>query len=181
MLGTDHFCRAIVRRTAFHFCPVNVFRTVANVAAGAFVDDGVAHRFTAAHAIGFVNGGLERNGFATAHLFVSGDNKRRAHVNDALLQTLGREAAEHDRMRHADARAGLHGNHCLNRHRHVDDGAVTFFVTERLQAIGKTANTDVQVAVGNFSDLAIIGLEDDRGLVFGGCAEVTVEAVVGGV
>ena len=45
-------------------------------------------------------------------------------IDDALLQDFGGEAAEHHRMRRTDARAGLHGDHGLDRHRHVDDHAV---------------------------------------------------------
>src|SRR3546814_8115511 len=58
--------------------------------------------------------------FRSTHLLVGGDDQRCAHVDDAFLQALGREAAEHHRMRHPQPRAGLHGHHGLDGHGHVD-------------------------------------------------------------
>jgi hypothetical protein len=71
-----------------------------------------------------VDGGLQRDLLAAAHLAVGGDQRHRAGVDDALLHALRGEAAEHHRVRRADARARLHRDHRLDRHRHVDEDAL---------------------------------------------------------
>jgi hypothetical protein len=45
-------------------------------------------------------------------------------VLDAVAQRLGREAADHHRVRGTDARTGLHGRHAFDGHRNVDDNPV---------------------------------------------------------
>jgi hypothetical protein len=45
-------------------------------------------------------------------------------IVDARGQAVRREAAEHDRMDRADARAGQHGEDRFGDHRHVDQHAV---------------------------------------------------------
>ena len=84
-------------------------------------------------------------------------------------------------MRHADAGAGLHRDDRLNRHRQVNDSAVTLLVAQRFQAIGETANTLIELKVSDLGDLATVGFENDRNFVFGRRAEMAVEAVVRGV
>ena len=69
---------------------------------------------------------------------VGGDDRDGAGVDDALLQALGGEAAEHHRVGRADARAGLHRDHRLDRHRHVDEDAVALLDAERLQRRWRT-------------------------------------------
>ena len=119
----------------------------------------------------------ERDDLAAAHLLVGRDDDRGADVADALLQALGREAAEHHGVRHAQARAGLHGDHRLDRHGHVDDGAVTLLVAQLGQAIGEAAHAGQQFAVGDAVDLAVVGFEDDRGLVGVAIGQVHVQTV----
>jgi acetyl-CoA synthetase len=64
-----------------------------------------------------------------------GDHRHGAGILDAVAQRLRREAAEHHRVRRADARAGLHCHHAFDRHRHVDDDAVALLHTARLQRV----------------------------------------------
>ncbi len=78
----------------------------------------------------------------------------------------------------ADARTGLHRDDGLDRHRHVEDGAVAGLVALRLQAIGKAADTLVELAIRHPGDLAVVALEDDRGTALDLGAEVAVEAVM---
>ncbi|CUI64280.1 Uncharacterised protein [Achromobacter xylosoxidans] len=148
-----------------------------DLAAGAAVDDDARDGVAAAHGDGFLHRRLERDGLAAAHLFVGGDDQRSADVDDALLQALGREAAEHHRMRHAQAGAGLHGHHGLDRHGHVDDGAVALLVAQLGDAVGEAAHARQQFAVADLGDLAVIGLEDDGGLVGVAVGQVHVQAV----
>ncbi len=147
---------------------------------GALVDDHVAHLLAAAHRERLVHRGLERDLAAAAELPVGGDDLRGAGVDDALLQALRRKSAEHHRVRRADARAGLHGDHDLDRHRHVDEHPVALLDAVRLQCVRELAHPVIQLLVGDPRDLAVVGLEDDRDLV-GLRLEVPVEAVVGGV
>ena len=64
-----------------------------------------------------------------------GQDQLRLGVLDAGGEFLGGEAAEHDRMHGADARAGEHAGDRLGDHRHVDDDAVAGADAE----IGETA------------------------------------------
>ena len=59
-----------------------------------------------------------------AHAGVGRDQHRRARVVDARGEARRREAAEHDRMDGADARAREHCEHGFGDHRHVDQHAV---------------------------------------------------------
>lgn len=120
---------------------------------------------------------LERNDLAAAHLLVGRDDQRGADVDDALLQALGREAAKDHRVRHAQAGAGLHGHHRLDGHRHIDDGAVALFIAQRLQPIGEAAHAGQQFAIADLLDLAIVGLEDDGGLLGIAVGQVHVQAI----
>ena len=118
-----------------------------------------------------------RDDLAAAHLLVGRDDDRGADVADALLQALGREAAEHHGVGHAQARAGLHGDHRLDRHGHVDDGAVALLVAQLGQAIGEAAHAGQQFAVGDAVDLAVVGFENDGGLVGVAIGQVHVQTV----
>jgi hypothetical protein len=84
-------------------------------------------------------------------------------------------------MRRADARASLHGNDALDRHRHVDDDAIALLDAERLQPIREPADAVVKLLVRDLGDLAVVGLEHDRHLVRVAVLEVALEAVVGHV
>ena len=94
---------------------------------------------------------------------------------------LAEKAAEHDRVSGSNARAGLHRNHDLDRHRHVDQDAVAFLDAVVLQRIRELADFLVQVAVGDLRDGAVVGLEDDRDLVGVAVGQIAIEAVVRGV
>ena len=61
---------------------------------------------------------------AAAHAGVGGDHHLRLRVVDARGEARRGEAAEHDRMDRADARAGEHRERRLGDHRHVDQHAI---------------------------------------------------------
>ncbi len=149
-----------------------------DLAACAPVDDDVFHRLAAAQRDGIVDDGLERQLLAAAQLLVGGDDHHRADILDAVAQALRREAAEDHRMRGPDARAGLHRDHALDAHRHVDDDAVALPDAARLQRIGHAAGARQQLAVADARDLPVVGLEDDRRLVAEAALDLAIEAVV---
>ena len=178
MLGADPLRLAARRLLGHHLVqPLVARRHELDLAAGAPIDEHVAHGMPRTRER-FVDDRLERQGLAAAHLLVGGDDEHRAGVGDAVAQALRREAAEHHRVRRADARAGLHRDHALDRHRHVDDDAVALDQAARLQRVGEPAGALEQLAVGDVGDLAVVGLEDDRGLVAEAGLDVAVEAVV---
>jgi len=67
---------------------------------------------------------LEGHDLRVAVTAVRGDDHARAGVVDAIRQRLVAEAAEHGRVHHADALAGLGPEHLLRDVRHVDGEAV---------------------------------------------------------
>ncbi len=144
---------------------------------GAFVHDHVLHAFAAAQSEGLVHRGLERDFLAAAHLPVGGDHRDRPRVDNALLQTLRRESAEHHRVRRADPRAGLHRRDDLDRHRHVDDDALALPDAERFERVRELADLVVELLVGELRDLAVVRLEND-GCLVALRLQVPVEAVV---
>ena len=179
MLGADPFGRAgvgLLRRELVH--PHVARRGERDLAAGAPVDDDAADGFAAAEAKRLVDDRLERQVLAAAHLLVGGDHRGGAGIDDPLLQRLGGKAAEHDRVRGADARACLHRDHALDRHRHVDDDAVALLDAEGLEPVGETADAMIEIAIGDARHRAVIGLEDDRDLFGVAVFQVAVEAVV---
>ena len=64
---------------------------------------------------------------------------------------------------------------------HVDQHAVALDTPWAFERVGKLAHAGQQLFVGDLGDRAIIGFENDGGLVLGGRADVLVEAVGTGV
>ena len=79
-------------------------------------------------------------------------------VVDPVLQRLGGEAAEHDRMGRPDPRAGQHGDGELGDHPEVDGHAVALRHTERLEPVGEATDLFVQLSIGEGSLLARLPL-----------------------
>ena len=147
---------------------------------GAFVDD---YRFDALATTKrqrFVNGGFERNCATATHLFVGGQYSDCSGIDNAFLHALRGKAAKHHRMNGADACAGLHGNHGLDRHWHVNEDAIAFIDAAAFQAVGHFADAGIQITIVDFCQLSVVGLEDDRRLLRLRL-QMTVETVVGGV
>ena len=153
-------------------------RRECDLAASPAIDDDVADALAPAHRERFVDDRLQRQVLAAARLLVGGDDRHRTRVDDPLLQRFGRKSAEHHRMRRADPCAGLHRDDTLDRHRHVDEHPIALPNAERLQAVRKTANALMKLAIGYFRDSAVVRLENDRDLVRVAVLEVAVEAVV---
>ena len=142
------------------------------------IDDNVFDRLAAAHRDAFIDDGLQRQLFAAAHLEIGRDDRHRAGILDALLQALGRESAEHHRVRRADARASLHRDYAFDRHRHVNYNAVAFFDSQVFQRTGELADPGMQLLVGDVADLAVVAFKNNRPFVFDRCAQMAVQAVV---
>ena len=151
-----------------------------DVRAGAFIDDDVFHFLAAAHRDRFVHRGLERDLLAAAELPVGGDDFGCSGIDDAFLQALRGKAAEDHRMGGADAGAGLHRGDHFDRHRHVDQNAVALLDAVRFQRVRELTDLVIELPVADLGDLAVVRLENDRGLVGLGL-KVPVEAVIGSV
>ena len=178
MLGADPHRLAGVGLPGLEFVHPAIVGLDRHLPAGAPVHDHMAHGFAAAEREGVLHRGHQRQRLATPELAVGRDDQGRTDVDDALLQRLRREPAEHHGVGQPEPRAGLHRDHRLDRHRHVDDRAFALGVAQRLQAVREAAHTGVQVLVGDRGDRAVVGLEQDRDLVLGRRAEVAIEAVV---
>ncbi len=87
-------------------------------------------------------------------------------IDDATGQRIRREAAEHDRMHGADARAGQHRDGRLRNHRHVDRDAVALLGAQRFQRIRKPADALMQLAIGDLQVARrIVAFPDNRNIV----------------
>src|SRR3569833_1429193 len=102
---------------------------------------------------------------------------RPARIVDAVFERLRGETAEHHRVYRTDARAGLHRDHRLGDHRHVDHYAIASRDAEPFQRVCEAADLLMQFAITQTSCIAGLTLENDRGLV-AARGEVTVEAIV---
>jgi len=124
---------------------------------------------------------LERHVLAAAHALVGGDHDTAIGVENAILERLRREAAEHYRVHGTDARAGEHGVGRFRDHRHVDADAIAFFDAAGFQDIGQFADFLVQLFVGDvFAVLGVVTFPDDGGLV-AAFFQVSIDAVIGDV
>ncbi len=81
----------------------------------------------------------------------------------------------------ADAGAGLHGDHALNSHGHVDQHAVTPLHATGGERVGELAHARQQFFVADAVDGAVVGFKDDGGLVLHRRAHVPVQAIGAGV
>ena len=121
---------------------------------------------------------LERHDRAAPPRAVAGDEHLGLRVVDAVAQGLRAEAAEHDRVRRADARAGEHGRDRLGNHPHVDRDAVALLDAERPQRVGDATGLLEQVLVRDRAGVARLAFPVERDLIAVPGFYVAVEAVV---
>ncbi len=179
MLGADPFWRAVVGLGVGQLVHPQIAPGMpVDLAAGTAIDDHALDRVAAAHRDRLVGDALERQRLAAARLLVGGDQRDRADVDEPLVQRFGGEAAEHDRVRGADARAGLHRDDAFDRHRDVDDDAIALADAAFFQRIGEARHAREQLGVGDARDGAVVGLEDHGDALAVAGFDVTVEAVV---
>ena len=112
-----------------------------------------------------VDVGLEHRRRAAAEAAVGGDDHLALGVVDAVDERVGAEAAEHHRVRRADAGAGQHRDRQLGDHRHVDADAVALGDAEALEDVGEALHLGVQVGVGDGAGVARLALPVVRDLV----------------
>ena len=128
-----------------------------------------------------VDRGLERGGGAAPVAAVGGDDDLRLGVVDAGGQGVGREPAEHHRVRGADAGAGEHRDGGLGDHRQVDRHPVAGLDAEVGEGVRGPADLVLELGVGDRAGVAGLALEVDRDPVAQAVLDVPVDAVVGDV
>ena len=148
-----------------------------HVAARALADDDAAHARARRECV--VGVPLERDDRAAAVALVLREKHLAAHVVEPVGQRLRREAAEDDRVRSAESRAGEHGDGKTRPHPHVDPDGRPLLDPERAKAVGRPHDLLEELRVRDRRALTL-GLA----LVVVGDAvaeprlDVTVEAVV---
>ncbi len=176
ILGIHRLGRALGRHLGGDLVPPDVAAGIpADLAAGVLYHQHLLH--ARAFRQRFVGVGLERHRLAATQAFVGGDDDVALAVDDTVGEAVGREAAEHDRMDGADARAGEHGVGRFGDHRQVDRDPIALLDAEFLQRVGHAAHFGVQLAIGDLLRLRrIVAFPDDRGLV-GALGEMAIDAV----
>ncbi len=131
---------------------------------------------------GLVEDRLEAARGAAAVAAVRGDHDLGLRVGDPVDERLGGEAAEHHRVRRAEAGAGQHRDHGLGDHRQVDADPVAGLDAERGQGVRGPAHLALQVGVRQVTTVAL-GLADpvDRDPLAVAGGHVPVDAVDGDV
>ena len=151
----------------------------ADVAARVPDDD---HGLDAAHFLDRrVDVGLERNLSAAAKTLVRGDDDVGFGVRDAAGDGLGREAAEHDRMDRADARASEHRIGRLGNHWQVDRDAIALLDAVSFQHIGEKSDATRKLRIGDVGGLRGIVAFPDDGRLVGALGQMPIDAIVGDV
>jgi len=124
---------------------------------------------------------LQRHHVAATPRTVGRDEELRLGVVDAVAQRVGREPAEHHRVRGADARARQHRDGQLRDHAQVDVDPVALLDAQVLQRVRDPRDLVEQVLVGDRAGVAGLTLPVVRDLVAVALEHVAVDAVVGDV
>ena len=112
---------------------------------------------------------------------VGGDDELGLRVVDAVGERIGRETAEDDGVRSADAGAGEHRDWQLGNHRHVDGDAIAAAHAELLQRVGCLVDLLIEIAVGEDPAVARLAFPVVGDLVATAGVDVAIEAVDGDV
>ena len=124
---------------------------------------------------------LDRGALALAARAVGRHERLGLRDLHALLDRLGAEAAEHDVVDRADARARQHRHDDLGDHRQVYPDDVAGADAPGLERVGEALHLRVQVGVGDVALLALLAVPVERDAVAPAGLDVAVEAVVGDV
>ena len=124
---------------------------------------------------------LDRRGLALAPCPVDGDEQLGVAELHALGDRLGAEAAEHDVVHRADARAGEHRDGDLGDHRQVDPDDVPALHPLVLQRVGEALHVAQQIGVADVPGLALLAVPVERHAVAVAGFHVAIQAVVGDV
>ena len=151
-----------------------------DVVAGALDDQAGADPGGGGH--GLVGRSLERDGRAAPPGLVLGDQHLAAHVVRAIGERVGGEAAEDDRVRSAEPRAGEHRDRELGDHAHVDRDLRPLADAELLEHVRHPDDLGQQLGVGERSALPLrLTLPVVGDPVAETRLDVAVDAVVGDV
>ena len=150
-----------------------------DVLAGALNDEHMLDARGLLH--GLVDVDLEPAGLAAPVAAIGGDDQLRLRVVDAVGECLGREAAEDDGVRRADAGAGEHRDRQLRNHRHVDGDAIAAPHTELLNALAARFTSSKRSSVGDDLAVSRLALPVEGDLVTAPGIDVAIEAVYGDI
>ncbi len=120
---------------------------------------------------------LERQHRAAPVAAVGGDEHFALRIVDPVAQTVAREAAEHHRVRRADARAREHRDHDLGDERQVDRHAIAALHAQRVEHVRELVHLAVQVPVCERPRIARLALPHERRLVATRAAHMAVETI----
>ena len=143
---------------------------------GSLVDDDMLHARAGLER--FLDCGKKFDFSAAAISSILRDDGCGLRVVDAIDQSVGREPAEDDRVRRADAGASQHGDGELGSHAHVNCDPVAFFHAERFQNVGELLHLAMELLIREHADFAGLTFPDEGSLVLAPGLSVTVEAVV---
>ncbi len=140
------------------------------------------HGLDAAHFLNRrIDIGFERNLPAATKTLVRGDDDVGFGVRDAAGDGLGREAAEHDGMDCANARASEHRVGRLGDHRQVDCDPIALLDAVAFQHIGEKSDAMRKLSIGDMGGLrGIVAFPDDRRLVRA-LGQMPIDAIVSDV
>ena len=130
---------------------------------------------------GDVDRGLERVGLALPESAVCGDEDLALGVVDAIDERVGREPAEHHRVRRTEPGTRQHGDGKLGDHRHVHRDPVALHHAQPLEGVGEPLHLGVEVGVGHDPLVTRLAFPVVGDLVAPARLDVAVEAVVGDV
>jgi hypothetical protein len=156
VLGVERLRRVLGGGGADRVVPPHVHVLVPpHVLAGTTDHQHLLHRVTGVGGdlAGLVDGRLQGRRSAAPVAAVGGDHHLGLAVLDPGGERLGREAAEHDRVRRADAGAGEHRHDRLGDHRHVDRDPVAGGHAQRGQRVGGLRYLVLELGVG---DVALV-------------------------
>ncbi len=120
---------------------------------------------------------LQRDGLASAHALVGGNDCTAVGIENTVTECVRREATKDHRVNRTDTRAGQHGVGRFGDHRHVQADTVTLADTARLQHVGQSADLVVQFAVADAGILARVVTFPDNGDLVAMLGQVAVNAV----
>ncbi len=110
--------------------------------------------------------------------FVLGNQHLAPHVLEPPAERVGGEAAEDDRMRGTEARAGEHRDRELGDHPHVDPDRRSLPHAERLQAVREADDFGLEIGEGELAPVVLrLALPEVRDLVAVPRLDVAIDAV----
>ena len=129
----------------------------------------------------FIDVALELDMRAPAPSGVGGDTDLSLGVVDSVGKRLGGKSTEDHRMNRADSRAREHRDRRLWHQRHINRDPVAVLDPQLFERIGGARDFVGQHLIGQHARVAGLALKNNRGLVAVCAAQMTIEAVVGGV